>query len=115
MWAAIADAYGSAFTSQFGDEPNQTWADGLSTFTVEQVVEAVGRIITGGGSYAPNLGTVMKELQVSKAPNQHLMSRSVDEALNAPVVDRSEKPLELPAPDENVPDFGDFKSMWDDA
>lgn len=93
LWAALADAYGNAFTNQFGDEPNDTWVDGLSQFDGQQVVDAVGRLITRGETYAPNLATVMGEIQQAKAPNQHLMYRSAQEALSAPIIDKGENRL----------------------
>lgn len=80
-WAALADAYGSAFTSQFGEEPNQTWADALSRFDWQDVMLAVGRVIDSGGEYAPNLSTIMRELNQTNAPFQHLQQRPAREVL----------------------------------
>ena len=82
-WAALADAYGNAFTSQFGEEPNQTWADALSRFDWQDVMLAVGRVIDSGGEYAPNLSTVMRELNQKSAPFQHLQQRPAREVLQS--------------------------------
>jgi hypothetical protein len=90
IWAALSDSYGNAFNNQFGDEPNQTWADGLAGHTVEQISVAVGQLIKQGADYAPNLAAVLGAIGCSNKWEHSLQSRPCHEVLAAPVVDLGE-------------------------
>lgn len=114
-WASLADAYGNAFTNQFGLEPNDTWAAGLSDYPESEILAAVGRLITRGEQYAPNLATILGEIAgTAPAPFQHLQRRTVSEVLSAPIIDRGEGNLLPPPADDRTPEeiISSIKSLF---
>lgn len=66
MWAAMAEAWGSAFVTQFGEEPNATWSAGLANFDLADVEQAIGKLIAQGDRFAPNLAQVIGELEKTR-------------------------------------------------
>ena len=110
----MSEAYGNAFTNQFGDEPNITWSSGLSTYDLEDIQAAVGSLITSGERYAPNLATVIGRIEQDSGWEHSRQSRPAHEVLSAPIIDKGQnrylddpdsmKARELGTPDSN-PDY----------
>lgn len=76
----MADAYGNAFTSQYGEEPNPSWAAGLAPFADDQIREGYTRAIFDNREFPPNLSTLIGYINESNAaPHQHLQGRSLSQ------------------------------------
>ncbi len=59
LWVRMAEAYGSRWTSSYGDNPNQgaalTWAKGLAGLTGEQLAGGIGACIACADPWPPTL------------------------------------------------------------
>ena len=55
----MADAFGSRWTSNYGDEPSQVWLGELANLTDEQVREGIRRTVEVGHEWPPTLGQFM--------------------------------------------------------
>lgn len=51
----MAEAYGSAFVSQYGEEPNDTWIIGLMGFSPEQLHDGFTAAMAANHEYVPGL------------------------------------------------------------
>lgn len=105
MWAALADAYGSAFINQFGEEPNDAWAVGLSPFSDDQIHDAFVEVLSRDSDFAPNLATFIKALK-----------RDADQDRIAAAQQRSARALPEPdivplAPGEAAPYINQMRAM----
>lgn len=114
IWAGLADAYGSAFTSQFGDEPNASWIGGLSEYSTEQITAAVGGLIKAGDSYAPNLATVIGAIESANDWRHKRQSRSLEQIRQEEVIDHGEGKLLLADPDDRTPEqiMADMRALF---
>jgi len=80
MWASMADAYGSAFTSQFGATPNETWAAGLADHSLVDINLAIGRLVNAGREFTPNLASVIFEITKGAKHWGHARIEAADQA-----------------------------------
>lgn len=54
LWRFLGEFYGSAFASQYGDEPNATWAHALSDLKPEDYRRGVDLLKHRASSFPPN-------------------------------------------------------------
>ena len=114
LWLRMNEMYGNLWESAQGQEPNETWAMGLSTLSPEQIGAGLVALRDSAKPFPPTLPEFMGLCRgPASAPFQHLQSRSCYEALNAPIIDKGEGALELPDPNHKVPPLFDFKALWD--
>ena len=82
VWATLADVYGSAFVNQFGDYPNEAWAGGLSKYPIERIEHALHEIVMEGGSFAPNLASVIQHIEGGDAKAKMVKAQQMRQARN---------------------------------
>ena len=54
LWRHLSEFYGAAFTSQYGDEPNVTWAGMLRELTPAQYAQGIELLKHRDQSFPPN-------------------------------------------------------------
>lgn len=87
VWEALSEAYGNAFTNQFGDEPSDVWAGGLAEYSLDRIRDAIAWIIKSGDRYAPNLATVISNIESGDSWEHKKQSRPANEVLCSPIID----------------------------
>jgi len=93
LWDALSQSYGAAFVNQFGDEPNDAWANGLAHYSDAEIFRGFEQAINSGSDYAPNLSTIVRCIAETRPRRYH---QPFDP--NQKMIDRGEGRL-LPAPD----------------
>ena len=59
LWDRLTEYYGAAFTSQYGEEPNATWAHELRMLTADQFRRGFELLKTRDSSFPPNPGELV--------------------------------------------------------
>ena len=54
LWSILTEFYGAAFTAQYGDEPNATWAFTLRDLTPDDYRKGIDLLRERESSFAPN-------------------------------------------------------------
>ena len=54
LWDTLTEFYGSAFVSQYGDQPSWTWLDALSDLSTADYGVGISKLKTRDSSFPPN-------------------------------------------------------------
>ena len=94
----MADAYGRAFTSQFGVEPNPSWIAALSGFTDDEIRIGYEAALKSNREFVPNLSVLVGYIKNADGWE----SRRLHKMFNprATIEDKGDGAL-LPAPENN--------------
>lgn len=95
LWLSLGEAYGSAFTTQFGDKPSATWLRGLDGYSEEELKRGFDGVLSSGNDYAPSLAVIRKMIAATQTKAYHRTYNP-----HTAIEDRGEGRL-LPAPQDN--------------
>jgi len=54
IWLRMSEMYGSAFVSQYGEKPTESWARLLTGISTEQIADGMERVTSLGSNFPPN-------------------------------------------------------------
>lgn len=100
----MAETWGNAFTSQYGDEPNGEWGRRLSSYSESQIVDGYQKACDDNLDFCPNLSVLIGYITGSSEEQLILnqierQSKSWQQIQAEPIIDKGEGARYLDSPE----------------
>lgn len=82
LWETMVEFYGSAFTSQYGEQPSWTWFDALKNLSTADYGVGISNLKTRDSPFPPNPGEF---LALIETPEQRRQRQGTVANLIAPI------------------------------